>query len=174
MGARRLPVGIAAAALVAGAGVGFASPASADQVWHQSVARAHADAPCPTNTPEESAAGWTEWAPSHATWANDGKGGFVCDRAITWAKDSAAAPYYGCLLVQTSVYVQFGSSDALPAGAPGFTDATCTTPLGRDSTLALVVADDITAAQVLCTAVAPGTTADVSRDADARVYYCLI
>jgi hypothetical protein len=52
------------------------------------VGRASADAPCPANTDEESAAGWSPWAPSYAEWPNGGKGGFVCDRAITWAKDT--------------------------------------------------------------------------------------
>jgi len=73
------------------AGFTTASPAVADQIWYQSVGRASATAPCEESTTTELAAGWTQWAPSWARWVNGSKGGFVCDRQITWAFDSTQA-----------------------------------------------------------------------------------
>jgi hypothetical protein len=70
------------------AGFTTASPAMADQVWYQSVGRASATAACEKSTTTELAAGWTNWAPSWAKWVNGGKGGFVCNRQITWAYDT--------------------------------------------------------------------------------------
>lgn len=40
-------------------------------LWHQSTARASADASCPSG-----------WTPSWAQWPNDGAGGYTCDRAV--------------------------------------------------------------------------------------------
>ena len=65
-----------------------AAPAAADQIWYQSVGRSSATAPCEKSTTTELAAGWTNWGPSWDTWVNEGKGGFVCNRQITWAFDS--------------------------------------------------------------------------------------
>ena len=70
------------------AGFTTASPAVADQIWYQSVGRASATAACEKSTTTELAAGWTQWAPSWARWVNGSKGGFVCNRQITWAFDS--------------------------------------------------------------------------------------
>ncbi len=66
-----------------------ASPASADQVWYQSTGRASADATCQKSSTTDLAAGWTQWTPSWAKWVNNNTGGFVCNRQITWAFDSA-------------------------------------------------------------------------------------
>jgi hypothetical protein len=70
------------------AGFTTASPAMANKVWYQSVGRASATAACEKSTTTELAAGWTNWAPSWAKWVNGGKGGFVCNRQITWAYDT--------------------------------------------------------------------------------------
>jgi hypothetical protein len=70
------------------AGFTTASPAAANKVWYQSVGRTSATAPCEKSTATELAQGWTNWAPSWGQWANDRKGGFVCNRHITWAFDS--------------------------------------------------------------------------------------
>lgn len=64
-------------------------PAAADTIWHQSIGRASSEASCYTSTTSDLAAGWTNWAPSWEQWANNSKGGFVCNRQITWAYDSA-------------------------------------------------------------------------------------
>ena len=64
------------------------SPASADQIWYQSVGRVNGDASCEKSTATELVTGWTHWGPSWDTWVNGGKGGFVCNRQITWAFDS--------------------------------------------------------------------------------------
>ncbi len=66
-----------------------ASSASADQIWYQSTGRASADATCQKSSTTELAAGWTQWTPSWAKWVNNNTGGFVCNRQITWAFDSA-------------------------------------------------------------------------------------
>jgi hypothetical protein len=98
------------------------------------VGRASADAGCPTSTPEETAAGWTQWAGSWQGWMNGETGGYVCQREITWAKDSppyrvAANPLVaGCQQIGSgSNYGQFGISVALPWTAPVYGDANCTT-----------------------------------------------
>jgi hypothetical protein len=70
------------------AGFTTASPAVANKVWYQSVGRASATAGCEKSTVTELAQGWTQWAPSWDTWVNGGKGGFVCNRQITWAYDT--------------------------------------------------------------------------------------
>jgi len=65
-----------------------ASRAAANKVWYQSVGRASATAACEKSTVAELEVGWTQWAPSWAKWVNGSKGGFVCNRQITWAFDS--------------------------------------------------------------------------------------
>jgi hypothetical protein len=64
------------------------SPATADQIWYQSVGRPTSAALCDQSSAVELAAGWTNWEPSWDTWVNAGKGGFVCNRQITWAYDN--------------------------------------------------------------------------------------
>ena len=89
MGSRPRRGAIALAVLaVAAASLLTAVPASAAQVWHQSVDRAGPDAGCPGSTPEEVEAGWSPWAPSWEQWPNDGRGGYVCSRSIVWAQSS--------------------------------------------------------------------------------------
>jgi len=73
------------------AGFTTASPAVANKVWYQSVGRASATAACEKSSSTDLAAGWTQWAPSWEQWVNGGKGGFVCNRQITWAYDSTPA-----------------------------------------------------------------------------------
>jgi len=70
------------------AGFTTASPAVANKIWYQSVGRASETAACEKSTVAELAAGWTQWAPSWEQWVNGGKGGFVCNRHITWAYDT--------------------------------------------------------------------------------------
>jgi hypothetical protein len=64
------------------------SPATADQIWYQSIGRDGSDAPCDESSTEDLATGWTQWAPSWEQWANNSAGGFVCNRQITWAYDT--------------------------------------------------------------------------------------
>lgn len=96
-------------AVVAGTTLLAAPSASADQVWYQGVERASVDAPCPTSSSDELRAGWSEWTASWAQWANGGKGGYVCTRAITWAHEDAGGDDRICVLVDTegdqSIYV---------------------------------------------------------------------
>jgi hypothetical protein len=119
---RRLASSMAALVLVSGTLVAGAGSASANQVWYQSVGKASAEAPCPTSTGTELAAGWTQWSSSWAMWANQGRGGFVCDREITWAySETTPTPSGpGCVPFQLAVgdflatYLQFGSSNVIP------------------------------------------------------------
>jgi len=138
----RLVAAGASALLVTGFGIGFAAPASANQVWTQQVQRASADAPCDIPAVEGEAAGWSAWAPSWAQWPNGGEGGWVCTRSITWAKDTpppgmmssgggSAYASVGCVQGSPSEWVDFLGGWALPEGSPDYLeDPTCTTSNG--------------------------------------------
>lgn len=97
----------AALAVTAGAMLESASPAAADEVWHQSVGRASAEAPCPASTEAEIGLGWSDWGPSWARWANGGSGGWVCDRSNAWAQGSPT-PTSTCVQVSATYWVDFG------------------------------------------------------------------
>ena len=79
------------------AGFTTVAPAAADKIWYQSVGRTGSTAPCEESSATELAAGWTNWAPSWDTWANNGNGEFVCNRQITWAFDSVPTSDSGLL-----------------------------------------------------------------------------
>lgn len=129
---RRIAVTIASVALAVGGGLVAAPAAAADQIWYQGVDRSAADAPCPTGTAEEVAAGWTAWGPSWAQWANHGQGGYVCARSITWAYESSGSEWPGCqAFVPDSVYYDFHNAVGIPSGTPGYLDPHCTV-LGVD------------------------------------------
>ena len=89
-----------------------ASPASADQIWYQSVGRASATAPCEESTATELADGWTNWVPSWEQWANNSKGGFVCSRQITWAFDSV--PPTDSSVTSNACTTTIGGSTVIP------------------------------------------------------------
>jgi hypothetical protein len=153
---RRIAATIATVVLGAsGLVVASATTASAHQIWHQSVGRASADAECPKLTADEVAAGWSEWAPSWAQWANDGKGGHVCDRSVTWAFDAQPPPQTGCVLVGFSppdgenLYAQFYSGDAVQPSGIAWFDANCTQSV-RYWGVGLVYADSQDRANLLC------------------------
>lgn len=88
----RLAGALASAALLTGATLAGASPASADQVWIQSVQRSAATATCPTDAGSGAEAGWiiSVWSPSWELWPNGGTGGWVCTRTVTWGLDDPA------------------------------------------------------------------------------------
>ena len=72
-----------------------ANVASGDEVWHQSYPRGSASEACVAQAGETPwQASWgtdSSWKPSWAKWANEGQGGWVCDRSITWARTPVAA-----------------------------------------------------------------------------------
>ena len=82
----------AVAAMLFGANV-----ASGDEVWFQSYQRGSASEACVAQageTPWQDSWGTNPgWSPSWEQWANNGQGGWVCSRSITWARDSAARVY---------------------------------------------------------------------------------
>ena len=99
---RGIAIGAALVLSLGASAIAFAGPASATldpgptliqdaNVWFQSFQRSGPDAPCVA--PKELDIAWQAdwpasqnvWTPSWAQWPNDGKGGWVCDRQITWS-----------------------------------------------------------------------------------------
>jgi hypothetical protein len=76
-----------------------ANMASGDEVWHQSYQRASQSEECVAQageTPWQDSWGTNPgWSPSWAKWANNGQGGWVCNRSITWAQTPAASSSSG-------------------------------------------------------------------------------
>ena len=72
-----------------------ANVASGDEVWHQSYQRGSASEACVAQageTPWQDSWGTNPgWSPSWEQWANNGQGGWVCSRSITWARTPVAA-----------------------------------------------------------------------------------
>jgi hypothetical protein len=177
---RRIASSMAALALVGGTLVAVAGSASADEVWYQSVGRASAEAPCPVSTGTELAAGWTQWSPSWAQWGNQGKGGFVCDRQITWAYNYPGCQFFADLSITesldsepfiVSIYAQFGNELVIAAGSDLFTTPDCSEETSAAVTVNVIVntvfAGSQGQAQSLCpvdTVAVPGT--DESYDVD--------
>ena len=85
-----LSVSLMIAATLFGANV-----ASGDEVWNQSYQRASQSEECvaqPGETPWQDSWGTNPgWSPSWALWANEGQGGWVCNRSITWAQTPVPA-----------------------------------------------------------------------------------
>ncbi len=118
-----------AGVVVLGAALLAAPAASADQIWHQGVARASEEAPCPDTSASEMSDGWSEWTPSWAAWPNGGRGGFVCTRSITWAHESTGSAR-NCVDFG-GVWVDFGGGWSLPSGSPYWSNSACAgTPAG--------------------------------------------
>ena len=163
---------LAIAALLLGA-LAVASPASADSVWFQSVARASASAACPDDafgTPWQS--NWDpaqrSWRPSWAQWPNGGTGGFTCDRQITWAK--SGYPSAGCVSLGTE-WVDFRGGWSL-ATAVTYSDAGCTT-LAGGSAFNLVYAPSGWSALALCTEAFPSLAWNPGRNPASDVWFCM-
>jgi len=74
-----------------------ANSVQADSVWHQSYERSIQTQECVAQsweTPWQDSWGTNPgWSPSWEQWANNGEGGWTCNRSITWARDSAARVY---------------------------------------------------------------------------------
>ena len=72
-----------------------ANVASGDEVWHQSYQRGSASEACVAQageTPWQDSWGTNPgWSPSWEQWANNGQGGWVCSRSVTWARTPVAA-----------------------------------------------------------------------------------
>jgi len=72
-----------------------ANIATADSVWVQSYERSSQTQACtaqPGETPWQASWGTnSSWSPSWEQWANEGQGGWVCSRSITWARTSTAS-----------------------------------------------------------------------------------
>jgi hypothetical protein len=172
---RRILASSAAAVMVAGGVLLGAAPgALAEQVWIQQVGRASADAPCDVPAVEDDAAGWSAWGRSWAQWPNDGKGGWVCTRSITWAKDTP--PASSCILARPSTYwLDFAGTDWVPNDAMAYGDSACTELTDAMTGVVFVLADSSGAAQSVCDAHGGGTAtqyAVIEAGADPRLYFC--
>lgn len=160
MGIRKILATTAMTVMVAsGAVLVGASPASADQVWNQSIGRASADAACPTSDAADLDAGWSEWMASWELWANDGTGGYVCSRSITWAKDSPPSGD-GCVQGSPFEWLDFLGGWSLPFGSPLYADVDCSV-LGGTAVYDIVYATDGAEASARCIAVF-GTDEDLT------------
>ena len=116
----------AVAALAASASmIAAAAPASANQVWYQSISRASATAACPSSSQADLDAGWSPWASSWEQWSNNGKGGYVCSRSITWAYDEPA-PEGVCTEIDPGEFIRLDPSGFFPGGTSLYGDALCT------------------------------------------------
>ena len=113
-----------AVVITSAAALAMAAPASANQVWVQSVGRASATAACPISDPADLAAGWSPWGPSWEQWSNDHQGGFVCSRSITWAYDTPVS-IHPCTQVYVDQFVLLDPSGFIPNGTPVYSDAQC-------------------------------------------------
>ena len=118
---RKLVSGISGLPLAVGGLALAVAPASADEVWHQSVGRSGPTAACPTTSEAELVQGWTQWTGSWAHWVNNGGGGYVCNRSLVWALSSgtdSAESAVGCVLAQDepptypAISVDFAGSDS--------------------------------------------------------------
>lgn len=149
---RKIMVAAAALVLMSAGAVAAMSPVAADEVWVQGFQRSGPDAVCQApadETPwQDSFRGQREWTPSWAQWANNGTGGWVCQREIVWAK-SGSTPGM-CISIGRDGWVLFDSSGAAPIGAPRYGDAACTTPSGPALETALVAAVDEPQALTAC------------------------
>lgn len=178
----------ASAALIATTGLVAASgTAWAGQTWLQGYQRVDASAACghlPDETPWESQyTGHRDWAPSWAQWPNDGRGGWVCERDITWAEDPStsstgstspgARSGPGCVSWMNGPFgpfwYDFLGSTYLPGGAPVYGDAACSTALGSTTINGTAYAADSTTALAICTTHGYSAVADRTNN----VWSCL-
>lgn len=175
MNLRRVVVAGFVTVLVAGLSAAAATPAtaSADQVWVQAVGRASADAPCPKSSAADDQAGWTTWAPSYGQWMNDGKGGWICERSIVWAKGSESRTPSVCVRGNSATFWAFTGS-SLPPGTRSYTNDTCTNPGIIATQTWAVHAASPTDAQAVCDTRSPGTVATYPGfGASVEFFYCL-
>jgi hypothetical protein len=124
-------------------GFGFLSsaPASADQVWHQSVVRVGPESACPSNSLDETSSGWSRWHGGWELWPNKGTGGFTCSRSIVWAKETSSR-VVTCVansdpISSMTLWWDFGDSYFLPGGTHAYLDATCVV-LSEDESASIV------------------------------------
>lgn len=160
--------GTAAVTSLAASMLMASSAANADSVWYQAYERASQDAACAApadETPwQTSFSGQKEWTPSWQQWANGGKGGWVCQRAIAWAEssglgssDGIAASGAGCVRIfdphgsySQGEWVDFAPTNFL-AEATVYVDSLCVLTLPTpDEYSNLVYATTFSDAQDLC------------------------
>ena len=152
--------------------------ASTSGVWFQSIGRASETAACPDpsfGTPWQS--GWNPseqaWRPSYSQWMHGGRGGWTCDRQITWAQTARAYPSAGCVNVNTGVenyWVDF-------AGGWYVADADVYNPPGCTSTLIVTSYNAVYAPSgwdpaALCREAFPDTTLFLTEQGTEGVWTC--
>ena len=176
MSVRRIASAMAAMVLMGSTLVAGAGSASANQVWYQSVDKASAEAPCPTSTGTELAVGWTQWSSSWAMWANQGRGGFVCNREITWAYSETTPTPAGptCVLANTSpfnVYVNFAGSNKLTSFQL-YSDAGCNSTVLTPFNYTVVYAPSNVAAKEVCGPSCPSVSTPIFAREGSNIWQC--
>ncbi len=172
----RLIGALAVVVLGVGGALVAAPQASANQVWYQAVGRPSADAPCPATAAAEASAGWSDWTPSWQQWRNDGAGGFVCSRSITWAFESDGGgaqelPSAGCVKATSGLYADFDGGWSLPMGALLWLYSDCTGQIGTSAYGLVYAPGGAGQADELCT-LAFGVTAYLAGSTEPAVYLC--
>ena len=173
---RTLSTMVVAAVAASSAMLAIAAPASADEVWHQSIGRASASAQCPTSTAEELGAGWSAWGASWEQWNNNGQGGFVCSRSITWASHATSVR---CLQAQledlpyfSALWIDFNANFVAPIGSTLFTDSGCTSVSLDTTVYDVVYAASLALAMQMCNEVQAGYVAYTPGAAADSIYLC--
>lgn len=152
MRAFRVIAGFVAAMTVASGMALAVAPASfADSVWQQAEVRAGQEAGCPTTSPAELAAGWTQWGQSWHKWPFGNTGGWVCTRSIVWARDSATNENCVQIYNDPAEWLDFANGPVL-TGTPTYSDYLCTVLSGERIKGTWVLADSQLGANAECAA----------------------
>ena len=114
--------------------------------------------------------------PHQVTWRNDGAGGFVCSRSITWAFESDGGgaqelPSAGCVKATSGLYADFDGGWSLPMGALLWLYSDCTGQIGTSAYGLVYAPGGAGQADELCT-LAFGVTAYLAGSTEPAVYLC--
>lgn len=181
MRVRRILTAAAALALIGGTAMIAAPTASAQGepiVWYQAIAVSSVNTACPTTSDADKSAGWSEWTASWAEWPNDGKGGYVCTRSITWAWEADTAgggdsfPSVFCVLSYSVYYSNFGGGWALPGPSQHYSDPDCAGPVTGTLGYSYVFAPDGPAQATFLCQMAFGVGVSGLGETGDRVYQC--
>ena len=186
--------GTAAVTSLAASMLMASSAANADSVWYQAYERTSQDATCTApagETPWQSTfSGQQEWTPSWQQWANGGKGGWVCQREIVWAKSEpegggdapASGLFSGCVPSEDEEYVKVvdGFAEGPSPDESYLYEQGCLSPVGGEPwPNAIVYAADAETAELMCNMRSPGYYArnlsEIYQDpgADDSLYECI-
>lgn len=155
------------------------TPASANEVWYQSIGRASAEATCPKLTADDLATGWTQWDASWKQWPNNNQGGFVCNREITWAfSQPPVSPFPSARCVPFNLhylnfeggyFLDYPDEDSLTV----WSDSDCTTVSSLETNVLYIYAPaGFDALQLCATVIEINSDWAVARIPDSDVWSC--